>query len=336
MIRGMKNYQHLNIHEREQIKLLLSQGQSIRSIAKRLGRDHRTVGRELTRNSPSLGQVAYCSSVAQKQALKRRTESKTKKLDTGPLRTYVVGKLTRGWSPETISGRLREINSQITVSYETIYKFIYGRENHKQRYWEFLHYGHKRREFWHGRKSQTVKRLAIPNKTNISDRPDEANNREVVGHLEGDLMEGARAKGGAVSVTVDRKAGFVMLDKLESKQSTERIGKLTNHLRKYPPRMRKTITFDNGTENYEHEQLTRELGCQTYFCNAYHSWEKGTVENTIKLVRSWIPKGADLTKVTQSDLNIIADELNNRPRKRLGFLTPVEVILREANWGTSI
>lgn len=335
MIRGMKQYHHLTIHEREKIKLLFSQGKSLRSIAKSLGRDRKTISRELDRNSPSLGHSSYCPTEAQKQTVKRRVLSKTKKLESGALRTYVVRRLTQGWSPETISGRLKKIHSQVAVSYETIYQFVYDRQNHKERYWEFLHYGHKRRECWHGRKSQTVKRLTIPNKTNISLRPDEANDRRTVGHLEGDLMEGSRTKGGAVSVAVDRKSGFVMLDKLVSKHSKERIQTLIDHLKRYPPRMSRTITFDNGTENFLHEQLIDELNCQTYFCNPYHSWEKGTVENTIKLIRSWIPKGADLTTVTQADLNIIALELNDRPRKRLGFLTPAEVVLQETNWGTS-
>lgn len=335
IIWGMKQYHHLTIHEREQIKLLFSRGESLRSIAKSIGRDRKTIGRELNRNSSALGHTSYCPSDAQKQAVKRRATCKARRLTRGAVRTYVVGKLTRGWSPEAISGRLKEIHSQTTVCPETIYQFVYDKTNHKERYWEFLHYGHKRRELWHGRKSQTVKRLTIPNKTNISMRPEEANQRTVVGHLEGDLMEGARRSGGAVAVTVDRKSGFVMLDKLVSKHSKERIQTLINHLKKYPPRMRKTITFDNGTENFFHEQLTRDLNCQTYFCNPYHSWEKGTVENTIKLVRSWIPKGADLTTITQSDLTIIAQELNNRPRKRLGFLTPAEIVLQETNWGTS-
>jgi IS30 family transposase len=330
----MKQYHHLTIHEREQIKLLLSQGKSLGRIAKDTGRDKRTISRELERNSSALGRGSYCPTIAQQQAAKRRGQSKTRKLASGALHTYVVDKLTRGWSPEAIAGRLAEINSQVTVSYEVIYQFVYDQSNRSQRYWEFLHRGHKRRQHWYDRKSQSVKKLVIPNKTNIALRPDEANQRATLGHLEGDLMEGARKTGGAVSVTADRRSGFVFLDKLMSKQSKERIETLVRKLKKYPPALRKTITFDNGTENFEHEQLISELGCQTYFCNPYHSWEKGTVENTIGLIRSWVPKGSDLTTITQSDLNVITYELNNRPRKRLGFLTPAEVVLQEANWGT--
>ena len=335
MIWGMKNYHHLTVHERERIKLLLSQGKGSRTISKDLGRDRRTISREVNRNAPALGQAAYCPTAAQKRSDKRRKESKTKKLGSGALRSYVFRRLICGWSPETISGRLKRANSQVIVSPETIYQFIYDKTNKKERYWEFLHYGHKRRRSHYDRKAQTAKGLVIPNKINISLRPQEANNREKVGHLEGDLMEGKKATGGAVSVTVDRKSGLVLLDKLESKQSKERIQSLVNRLEKYPSRVRKTITFDNGTENYEHEQLINELDCQTYFCNPYHAWEKGTVENTIGLIRSWIPKGTDLTTITQDDLTRVAYELNHRPRKRLGFRTPFEVVLEELNWGTS-
>ena len=335
-MRGMKNYHHLTIHEREQIKLWYQQGLSCREVAKKTGRNHRTIARELVRNSPTLGRHTYCPTFAQKQAVKRRLTGRNKKLDEGALRDYVVRRLGKGWSPETIAGRLKRINSQVTVCPETIYRFIYDRENKGERYFEFLRWGHKRREPWFGRSTQTRKRLSIPNRLNISLRPPEANKRETVGHLETDLMEGLRKTGGAVSVTVDRKSGLVMLDKLASKESEARIKTLVEHLTKYPKQMRKTMTMDNGTENTEHERLQTDLACQTFFCNPYHSWEKGSVENTIGLVRSWIPKGTDLNTITQADLNAIMLELNHRPRKRLGFLTPYEVTLQETNWGASI
>lgn len=334
-MRGMKNYHQLTIHEREQIKLGYQQRLSCRSIAKTLGRSHRTIARELARNSPGLGVFAYCPTLAQRQAIKRRLGGRSKKLEEGALRDYVVRQLGKGWSPETISGRLKRVNSQVTVCPETIYRFIYDRGNKGERYYEFLRRGHKQRESWFGRNTQTRRRLSIPNRLNIRLRPQEANTRETVGHLETDLMEGLKKTGGAVSVTVDRKSGLVMLDKLISKESAERMAALVDRLTKYPKQMRKTMTLDNGTENTNHEQLQKEVDCQTYFCNPYHSWEKGTVENTIGLVRSWIPKGTDLTTINQADLNAIMLELNHRPRKRLGFLTPYEVTLRETNWGAS-
>lgn len=332
MIRGMKKYHHLTVHEREQIRTLLSQGKKVRAIAKTLSRDHRTIGRELTRNGPSLGASACGPSDAQKRAVKRRATCKTKKLEVGALQSYVVRRLGKGWSPETISGRLKRIHSQVTVSPEVIYQFIYGAEGKRERLYEFLHRGHTRRQSWKGRRAQTRKWLEIPEKINISERPEEANNRSRVGHLETDLMEGSRASGGSVSVTVDRKRGLTLLDKLTSKQTKERIRTLIDRLARFPHGMRKTITMDNGTENMDHTELVKALGTQTYFCNPYHSWEKGTVEDTIGLLRSWIPKGTDLSTISHADLNTIMDDLNHRPRKRLGFLTPSEVVLQELNW----
>ncbi len=332
----MKTYHQLSIHEREQIKLWYGNGESCRAIANKLGRNHRTIARELSRNCPNLGNKAYCPTLAQKKAVKRRFEGRSRKLDEGALRGYVVRCLGKGWSPETISGRLKRIHSQQTVCPETIYRFIYNKEEKCERYFEFLRRGHKKRENWFGRSTQTRKRLDIPNKANIALRPKEANLRKTVGHLETDLMEGLRQTGGAVSVTVDRKSGFVMLDKLLSKSSEERISSLIQHLERYPRQMRKTVTMDNGRENMEHQKLQENLRIKTYFCNPYHSWEKGTVENTIGLLRSWVPKGTDLMTITQADLNAIAIELNHRPRKRHGYLTPYEVTLQETNWGTSI
>lgn len=334
MIRGMKTYHHLNIHNREQIKLWQSQGYSLREIAKKLGRDHRTIAREVKRNHPGLGSLSYCPSIAHHKSVTRRKSSKQYKLEDGALTSYIIRRLGKGWSPEIISGRLKKTHSQINVCPETIYRFIYSKSGRRDRLYEFLHRGHRRRQLWSGRKAQARKKLEIPNKINISERPEEANQRRAVGHLETDLMEGIRVTGGAVSVTVDRKSGLVLLDKLRSKESDERIQVLINRLKAFPQRMRKTVTMDNGTENTRHEQMVVQLGCQTYFCNPYHSWEKGTVENTIGLVRSWVPKGTDLTTITQVDLNAIAQELNHRPRKRLGFLTPAEVLLQELNWGT--
>lgn len=330
----MNAYHHLSIHEREQIRILLSQQYSLRDIARILHRNHRTIGREITRNSPSLGPRAYCPSDAEAKSVKRRRGCKTKRLDEGALRSFVVRRLARGWSPETIAGRLKRIHAQVTVSHETVYQFIYSKAGKRERLSEFLPRGHKRRQSWKGRTTQTAKRLDIPNKTNISLRPIEANVRARVGHLETDLMEGSRATGGAVSVTVDRKSGVVILDKLSSKQTVDRIGILLAHLKKFPAAFRRTMTFDNGRENIAHQMLTAQLGIRTFFCNPYHSWEKGTVENTIGLIRSWIPKGSDLTGVTQGDLNVISQELNHRPRKRHGYLTPAEVLLQEINWGT--
>lgn len=122
--------------------------------------------------------------------------------------------------------------------------------------------------------------------------------------------------------------------RLENKKAEEKSQSMINQFYRWPSPLVKTITMDNGLENHDHEETARILNCQTYFCNAYHAWEKGTVENTIGLVREYIPKKTDLSEIAKADLNWIAWELNNRPRKRLGFLTPSEVFYKETGWGT--
>lgn len=323
----MHNYKRLSSKEREEIFLLLNQGLSIREIGRRLGRNHGSISREI-----SFAQGEYSPTKATKRAQQERTKSRKKKLDEGVLKHYVVKKLGRHWSPEQIAGRLDQIHSQVNVSYETIYQFVYSKEGKKNRYFEFLRKAHKKRSIKYGRSSQKAKKVFIPNRVWIEARPEEAQQRKTVGHLEGDLMEGKRATGGAVSVIADRKSGLVLLDKLSSKNSVERMKPLLKRFDRYPKSLHKTITFDNGTENVSHELLPKYVNCQTYFAHPYHSWEKGTVENTIGLIREYVPKGTDLTQVKQKDLNTIALYLNDRPRKRLGFKTPSEVISEETGW----
>ena len=335
MLVGMKNYTHLSLKERELVFLYLNQGKGLRAMGKILGRNHTTILREVTRNS-RVGKKRkggkYSPSLATSLVKKRRQESKRRKLDELSLQHYVLGKLNRGWSPEQISGRLKLKAPNCYLSYETIYQFIYAPENKSLRLWEFLRRGRRRRQSFYSRKAITRKRLMIPNKTSIEYRPAEANHRLTLGHWESDLMEGRRVNQKAVSVTVDRKSRYLLLTKLEGKEATPRAKSLIEQLTKTTI-LPKTLTLDNGSENFKHELIIKDLGCQTFFCHAYHSWEKGTVENTIGLVRSYIPKGTDLELITKTDLNTIAWELNNRPRKILGFYTPFEVLYNRVDSG---
>ncbi|MCL4389982.1 MAG: IS30 family transposase [Patescibacteria group bacterium] len=323
----MHNYTRLSSIEREKIFLLLNQGLSIREIGRRLARNHGSISREIRRVR---GQ--YSPTRALKRAQQERTKPRRKKLDGGALRHYVISRLGEHWSPEQIAGRLRQVHSRVNVSYETIYQFIYSKEGQKRRYFEFLRKGHKRRSLKHGRYSQRARKVFIPNRAWIEARPEEATKRKTVGHLEGDLMEGKRLTGGAVSVVADRKSGLVLLDKLAGKNSLERMIPLLKRFDRYPASLHQTITFDNGTENVNHELLPRYVSCRTFFAHPYHSWEKGTVENTIGLIREFIPRGTDLTQVKQKDLNMIALTLNDRPRKRLAFKTPSEIVSEETGW----
>ena len=328
----MKQYNHLTQQERELIFLYLNQGRSCRKIADIIGRNCRTISREIVRNKDKLSKI-YLPSKAHSLANKRRSNSKLGKLDDPSLRHYVISKLNCYWSPEQISGRIKYKAPQYYVSFETIYKFIYKRKDHKYRLWEFLRYRHPRRQLFNQRRVKI--KTAIPNRISIQNRPLEANKRLTVGHWETDNMEGKRKTSGLVSVTVDRKVKIVSLIKLNNKKAVGKRDSLINMFGKRTRYIVKSITMDNGTENYYHQDVAKVLNCKTYFCNPYHAWEKGTVENTIGLVRQYLPKGYDLSKINQADLNNIAFELNNRPRKKLQYLTPIEAFNREVKWGTS-
>ena len=325
-MQGMKPYTRLSQAEREQVFLLTHEGISIREIGKRLGRTHTTISRELNNRGKLYSPVA-----AHTDAVTRRHERDKHKLDDPLLQTYIIRKLGEAWSPEQIAGRLKTTGSNTTLCHEPIYASLYERPLKGERYWEFLRRGHKKRERWFDRRVQHARRQIILEKVSVSNRPEEAQTRSKVGHWETDLMEGMKATRHVVSATVDRKSGAIILDKLKSKESQEKMDAMVSRFSRIPFHIRKTMTFDNGLENAEHARL-RDLRMKTFFCAPYHSWEKGTVENTIGLVRQYLPKGGDLTHVTQQELMTISQALNDRPRKRLGYLTPNEVLLKEAGW----
>jgi len=339
----MKNkqhyYTHLSNEEREKIFLLNGRGKGQREIGEILGRDHRTIGRELERNSlRSIGDSnpsipLYSPSKAEDLAEERRRNSKVKKLDDPSLRNFVINKLNRGWSPEQIAGRLKLKAENASVSHETIYQFIYAKENKHLRLWEFLRRRYPKRRKKYDRKVKRSKRLEIPNRTLIDQRPEEASHRAKIGHWETDLIEGKKSSKDVISIEVERRSRYTMLTKLENKEALPKMNALNRNLGKLPSSLVKSITFDNGKENYYHQEVADNLSCRTFFCNPYHSWEKGTVENTGGLVRQYLPKGTDLSTIEKPELSYIAKELNDRPRKVLNFSTPREVIRKETGWG---
>jgi transposase, IS30 family len=320
--------------EREFIFLQQHQGASSRQIARELGRNHSTVLREIQRNSSAAeenGPGNYSPAVAAQLAKFRRAKSKHPKLADPSLQRWVIRHLTRGWSPEQIAGRLKRTAPRAAVSYEMIYQFIYSPQHRSLRLWEFLRRGHPHRRALNGRNLHTAKRSLIPHRISIEQRPPEANQRQHVGHFESDLLEGTKTSRVVVSVTVDRKSGYVIMDKLPNKQPEQRAESLAQNLGQVPFPVR-TITLDNGTENMQHERVAQHLRCKIYFCHPYRAWEKGTVENTIGLLRAYIPKKTDLSTVTLTDLRTIARELNDRPRKRLAFCTPSEIVYNQTGW----
>lgn len=324
----MKNYHHLSLSERELIFLYSGQEKNGREIAKLLGRHHRTISRELQRNSHS----KYFPSLAQQFCEKRRQNRQVGKLSDPALRNYLIAKLGKHWSPEQISGRLKLKVPALSISFESIYQFVYEKENRSLKLWEFLRRRHPKRQLFKQRKVKC--KSQIPHRIFLEQRPEKANLRKETGHGETDNMEGLKKIPSAVSVTVDRKNHFTRLFKLKGKQAEEKSNSIILQFANWPRDLIKTLTMDNGLENYEHEKVAKILHCQTFFCHPYHPYEKGTVENTIGLVRQYFPKKTDLSKIAQADLNWVAWELNNRPRKILGFYTPSEILYKDTGWVT--
>ena len=252
----MKKYQHLSGRERELIFLYQGQGKGNREIGRLIGRDHRTIGRELSRNSGSLekGGEQYSPFQAQALAHQRRKESKlqTRKLADPVLRKWVIKKLGKQWSPEQIAGRLKLKVPGLSVSHETIYQFIYVKENRKLRLWELLRRRHPGRQSSGLRKAKRKK--LIPGRIFIEQRPEEANLRLVVGHWETDNMEGPRNSKPCVSVNVDRKTGVVKLDKLKNKKAKEKEKSVVSQLGRFPSQL--SQKHYHGQRNRKHLSST--------------------------------------------------------------------------------
>jgi transposase, IS30 family len=335
---AMKNtYQHLTLEERERLAVLLSQNYSLRSIAKVLNRKHQTLSRELKRNRRAGTEYIPCKAhnKAIKRAIKQRTKAPLKNPETY---LYVREKLRNDdWSPELISGRIKIDKPHLSICTETIYQYIFGKGK-RHKLWKYLDQRHKRRRIKSGRKVNKIKpQSKIPGAISIDMRLKRANNRSQIGHLETDLMEGKRSQKTALSVTADRKSRYINLAKVKNKTAQEKQKVLTlqikqlQSLKKLNKPIVRSITGDNGSENTSHQQLSNNFGIRYYFCHPYHSWEKGTVENTIKRVRRYIPKGSNIKKFTNGQIQWVENKINNRPMKVLNYLTPNEVMEQETN-----
>ena len=317
-------YKHLSAEERDFIAVLRSQGKSLHEIARQLGRNPSTLSRELRRNAPPIYRGYYLPHRAQQRACERNRESHRRpRLKTASIRAYVERAIRRGWSPELTAGRWNRQHSECSISHEAIYQWIYAEARHLIMH---LTHAHRRRK----RKGQGKrhKSIHIPNRTPITDRPADVEKREVAGHWEPDTVISRQSKA-ALLVTVERKTRYAKLRKLKAKTAKEVRIALNRTLSQYPERLRRTLTYDNGSENVEHEKTNAVLKTTSYFCTPYRSWEKGTVENTIGLVRRFLPKKTDFSTVTNADIRRIEDWLNNRPRKCLNFRTPAEVFREE-------
>lgn len=320
----------LTFYERQQIEHHLRLRRKKREIARRLNRDHSVIIREINRNSDE--KYGYRAEIAQVKAnLKAKKTNKRKLNKDFFLRKHVEKELAAGNSPEQVAGRLKRFPSKElqgeTISYEAIYDYIYNTVQGKFLY-QYLRNKHKKRQKRKSRKKQ--QKITIPERISIHERPETIDKKFRIGDWESDLLEFKKQKE-CVSVQYERKSMAVRLNKIANKTTDENEQALLKTIDSLPLYLFKSMTFDNGGENVCHLKLRNEFDIATYFCDSYSSWQKGGVENINGLIREYLPKKTDLSKLTDREIYKIQEKLNNRPRKSLGYLTPNEVIQKELN-----
>lgn len=321
-------YHHLNQTEREFLEGALLRGESLRTIAKVLGRSPSSVSRELKRNGKRVGRSRkpfYESMKAQKKSLHRfKVSHQRDRLKSPQIHDYVTARLLNRWSPELIAGRLSLDHPDLMISHETIYQWIYthGRD--------YIPYLAKRRRLRRPRtySFKTGGSNPIPSRVMIDQRPESINTRQEPGHWEVDLVESYLKKGG-IQVVCERKTRFALLTKMQTLKGVEARVNLIQRMKRLPSSIVKTLTYDNGAENTYHLYVNHHLKTNSYFCHPYHGWEKGTVENTIGIVRRFYPKGTNFSEVSKRAIKRLEAWLNNRPRKCLAFKTPSEAFKAE-------
>ncbi len=312
-----RKYARLTIEEREAIVVWKAHGKSLREIGEMLQRDHSVISRELKRNG---SKRIYWAHQADERARKRKSEAAGReRLKNEMIRGFTHEKLKLGWSPEQISGRIElEYPGQV-ISYEAIYQYIYHDAKELIGYLPRRHAKRRQKNLM-----RKAKASLIPNRISITERPEDVNQRTVFGHWEADSVV-SRASKAALNILVERMSRYTKLTKLIEKTSNATRETIARRLYREKKLCRLSITYDNGTENVDHELVNQQLRTKSYFCNPYHSWEKGTVENTIGLVRRFIPKKSNFSRIPTTDISRVENLLNNRPRKCLQYKTPNEV-----------
>lgn len=314
-----KGYKQLRVDERDMIGALKASGKSIGYIGKLLGRDKSTISRELRRNGPPIHTGYYLSHKAHERSVVRRSKSRQiARLKSVEIKEYVSSKLALFWSPELIAGRLQIEHPGLEISHEAIYQWIY---NDAKEYTPYLIRKHPNR--WKKGRSRKHQKVHIPCRIGIDERPGHIDKRLQCGHWESDTAVSRQSKA-ALNIMTERKTRLSLIDKLERKDAKEVRATIIRRLSRKPKSMRRTITYDNGSENVCHVMVNNHVGTKSYFCNPYHSWEKGSVENTIGIVRWFLPKKTNFANVSNEQIKNIENWLNNRPRKCLNFMTPNE------------
>lgn len=312
----------LTLQERERISQMRFAGHSRAAVARALGRASSTISRELRRNGDDSG---YSAGMAQRLARERkRSRPRVKKLDRAQTQQAVRAGLVRRWSPDQIAGRLRREqpeNRSAGVSRMTIYRWI-NQQAERTHWRSLLRFGQRR--------SPQDRRGKLPATACIQGRPEVVNERSRLGDWEGDTVVGAGHRSGLVTL-VERKSGFALMKvvrRLAARNVTRAIRNATGPL---PQELKHTLTLDNGKEFAHHAVLSRQTGLNIYFARPYHAWERGSNEHFNGLLRGFFPKGTDFRRMAASEVQHVLNQLNDRPRQRLGYRTPREALAEEFN-----
>lgn len=317
-------YHHLHLEEREKLFAWREQGISLQMIAKRLRRNVGTISRELKRHT-QYGKP-YLPCLADRRAKRWADRQRYH----APLKTPLIFLYVREhlrapwhWSPETIAGRLLIDHPGYFIDDDTIYRYIYGKKQRRMKLWKYLVLHRKKRMKKYGRK--VTNRGEVIHAISIVKRPKYIEKRKTPGHWETDNMEGKRSDTTGVSVSVERMTRMTRLRKLADHTAQTKTNVLLDQFLHEPNGYKKTITLDNGPENKDGGRFQNATSMTVYNTTPYHSWEKGSVENTVGRLRRWISRKRSVDAITQHHLFFIEDQMNNTPRKILGFLTPKEV-----------
>jgi IS30 family transposase len=316
----------LSLLEREEISRGLASGESIRSVARRLDRAPSSVSREIRRNAKR--PITYRALEADGRAWKRAKRPKRCRLsENQALRDVVASKLSLDWSPEQISSSLRMSypgDSSMQISHETIYRTLYVQARGALKK-ELVAHLRRQQPLRHtrGKKSRTGGGQII-GAVSISERPPQIEDRAVPGHWEGDLLAGTYHS--HIATLVERRSRYVVLVRLDSKDSETVVNALVRRVRHLPEGLMLSLTWDRGPEMARHKTFTVATDVQVYFCDPRSPWQRGSNENTNGLLRQYFPKGMDLKNVTQRQLDAVAHRLNTRPRETLNWKTPAEVL----------
>jgi IS30 family transposase len=310
---------HLTIEQRYTISVMLQKGHTQKEIADTIGKHKSTVCREIRRNCDARS-GEYRHELAQRKCDKRHQNKRKKLRFTEPVKAYVDTWLKKDYSPEQITGRAKLENVEC-VSHERIYQYVWADKKAKGSL--FTHLRRKGRKY-RKRGSAKDSRGIIKDRVDISKRPAIVDEKIRLGDLEIDTMIGKNHQGAILTIN-DRVSSYVWMAKLNGKNADELAMKAVEILQPHAHWIH-TITGDNGKELADHKKIAQQIGIDFYFAKPYHSWERGANENTNGLIRQYFPKGSSFESITDKDIQYVQHKLNNRPRKKLGFLTPIEFL----------